>query len=217
MKTMKSIIIIVINLMLCSGLHAQPSGGHFFLGGNIGISRSVEKKEFNGNTYDDITTTSYYVHPKAGIFLGKKFAIGALIGYNGSTNKDPDAELYEYTSNVYNLFSFGPFFRYYIIAGKGGLFVESELTAGIGNTKRIYNEGVDYKGTITQFKVGIAPGVYYSITEKITLEATIGWLGYMNYSDRYNPLFDDDKKNSFNYTGVYLNPSTFSFGSIIVF
>jgi hypothetical protein len=213
---MKQIIIIVACFLQVIAIQAQPSGGSFFLGGTVGFSMSADKDVLNGNIDDKTTQYRYFAMPQAGFFIGERIAIGARIGYSGQTYKNSPAETIQ-TVSYNNMLSFGPFFRYYVVNNKGGIFIESLMTAGLGNYKLGFSEGELDNFNTYQITVGIVPGIYYFITEKLAVEARIGWLGYSFQTYQDDNLFDGDQKSNYNSTGISINPSSISFGTVFVF
>jgi hypothetical protein len=216
--TMKHYMLFLFIFFTGIAVNAQHSGGLFFTGGTLGFSREVNKSESGSSTVKNSINTSYNFLPTAGIFLGERFALGVRVGYTGSVYKIPEPVINQYESTISNLFSMGPFFRYYVLSGKGGIFAEASFTAGFGNITLHYYEAddLDRKGNITKISVCVSPGIYYYITPKIAIEAGIGCLGYENSTLRYNDLFEPDTRYTNNNFRFEINPFSFSVGAIVL-
>jgi len=201
---MKKFIVLLMALTAAGYLQAQPSAGNLFVGGSVGFSTSIDKTKSGGTTHKDATTLNITVLPMAGYFLSDRIAVGARLGVDAEITKRPDNVLEKSTNTS---FVINPFGRYYLISDKGGLFAEASVMVAPGSTKNHF-ENTTTKSNTMFFSVGVAPGVYYYITEKLALEAKFGWLGFeTNVSESGN-----DVKDINNFFGLDISPDQFSFG-----
>jgi hypothetical protein len=204
---MKKIIIAAASLLLAVSVFSQPVRGKFFLSGNLSLYMMKNKTKTSGITEENLISTNIMVLPGAGYFLGEKLAVGTYLGVNGSIAKDPNPGLGEPGKYTNMLFMISPFCRYYLFAGKLGMFAEATFESGFGKLKLEY-EGGSYEYPQMSFSIGISPVIYYYISERIALEGKIGWMGYEHeiVSD------EDENKDITNGFGIDLNPGGFIIG-----
>ncbi|MBN1414127.1 MAG: outer membrane beta-barrel protein [Bacteroidales bacterium] len=212
---MKQIIIGLLLAFASLAVNAQPARGKVLLGGNLGVTFRTSESETNGTSVTDSKTTSYSVLPLIGGFLGERSVLGGRIGVTGYTTKYPD----DISGGKFSSFTFeiDPFFRYYVISGTGGMFVEVSAGVGIGSHKRTYDnssfESLEYSHSIVSASGGFSPGVYYCLTPNILIETTIGWLGFSTIID----VDEDENTDTSREIGFDINPSAISFGVIFMF
>lgn len=208
---MKRISIIVLSFLITgSTVISQPSAGKLFFTGNLSVYSVKDKSKTGGTTEDNLVVTSITFLPGAGYFLNDRLAVGASLGIDVAIAKDPEPFIGEPDKYSQTMFYIGPFCRYYLIAGQGGIFAEASVEGGFGKDKVQY-EGGSVEGSLMNLIAGISPGVYYYITEKLALEAKIGWIGYQTeiVTD------EDDNKEITSGFGIDLFPSGFAFGLTI--
>lgn len=102
--------------------------------------------------------SSFSMAPEYGYFLSERNACGIELNYQFKKEKER------------HVVGLQPYFRRYLIAGQFGVFVDG--TAGVTYTK--YKEADDAWG----LKIGFIPGVDYQISERFSLQAKLGFLGY---------------------------------------
>ncbi|HBX19282.1 MAG TPA: hypothetical protein DEF88_02385 [Porphyromonadaceae bacterium] len=124
---------------------------------------------FWNNESGDRTTVS--VTPDIGYTLSNKWYLGVGIGYKYT--KQEDIKINSFTLNPYARYS-------YFAAGKVRLFVDG--TFGIANDKQ--------KGKDSDFawQIGLKPGVIIGLTERFSLAAHFGFLGYRDADNDINSL-----------------------------
>jgi hypothetical protein len=206
---MKRIIIIAFFVAGCIYAQAQPVAGTFFVGGELSFYTVTDKTKSDGTTYKNGSWLYLTLLPTGGYFISEKFAVGARIGVDVTVYKRPDADM---DKSVENTFVMNPFARYYILSGKGGIFAEASVSAGIGTYKEYYADETQKQNEMT-FSSGIIPGVYYYITEQIALEAKFGWFGFETEVTKD----ENDVKDITNYVGLSVVPESFTFGVTFTF
>ncbi|MBN1159142.1 MAG: hypothetical protein JXA61_07155 [Bacteroidales bacterium] len=207
---MKHIPIVIIMLLLGGKMLAQPASGKLFLGGNISVYSMKDKSRIDATTQDNEITTMISILPGAGYFPGDRLAVGAYLGVNAEITKYPEPMVGDPEKYTGLLYIVNPFLRYYLISGQGGIFAEASFKSSFGNAK-IHFTGGSFEYTVTQFSAGIIPGVYYYLTERLALEAKIGWMGF-----EIETLTDeDDNKNIISSFGFDIYPSNISLGVTI--
>jgi hypothetical protein len=137
------------------------SKGDFIVTGAFGVKSSSV-----GGT----SSTSFKILPSLGYFVSEKIAIGATLGYvqNGSGSGIGNAAT--------NDFIVGLFGRYYMkpksqftFFGQGLLSFVSSSPQGGGNSA-------------TTFGLGFSPGLNYFVSNRFSLEATFGEIGFKSTS-----------------------------------
>ncbi|HJZ39701.1 MAG TPA: hypothetical protein VJ203_04995 [Bacteroidales bacterium] len=201
---MKRIMFVII--MLAAGLYAgaQPVAGKFFVGGSLNIWASTDKSKVDGITFTDEKSFNFDFNPRLGYFVSDRIAAGIGLGFSNSVTKFPDDIPDKSTSSR---FYFEPFLRYYLISGKAGIFAEASVGTYVGKNKLYYDTTTDEWNNLGIF-AGVSPGVYYFITEKLALEAWIGWIGIETDVDK----FSDDDKDIYTEFQMSLYPSNISLG-----
>lgn len=112
--------------------------------------------------------TRITIMPEVNYDLSEKAAIGTEIGWDHKHE----------TGLTTNLFGIAPYLRCnFIKSGKVTLFVDGGFNLFAGKAT--------YKGadTSTTYGIGFKPGIAYSISEKCSLVAKFGFLGYQGAND----------------------------------
>lgn len=160
--------------------------GDLFVTGSIGIG-----SEATG----DNKTSSFNFSPRLGYFATENIALGVALGYStGKTEAPatPDVDVSE--------FSIGAFGRYYVTPA---------------NSFSIFGElGVDYinskieaasEDTSNAFRIGLAPGVNYFVSDNFALEAKFGILSYRTDKPDADGVESTDSFNfGLNFTDINL-------------
>ena len=124
-----------------------------YVGGTAGFWR---------NDKDDLGLTAFSVAPEVGYNLDEKWAIGAELGYG----------YVKAQSEKLNVLHFSPYARYTCYeTGIVRLFLDGGL--GIASVK--VNGASDRENG---FEIGVKPGVAIKLTDKFSLIAKVGFLGY---------------------------------------
>ena len=189
---------------------AQPTAGTIFVGGDIGLSVGKDKTKNDNTTTTNYKKTDYSFLPQAGYFIDDILAVGARVGMSGNVYKYEGNYSYDKVSSSY--FVLNPFARYYIINQKGGLFAEADMSFEFGTSKTVYNDNTDEDNSTNIF-LGMKPGVYYYISDRIVLQAFYGWFGYQSLINKE----DNDTKDINNTFGFDLSSNSFAFGFVYEF
>ncbi|MDE6859945.1 MAG: porin family protein [Duncaniella sp.] len=152
---MKKIFVLAVISIMAVCASAQD----IFVGGSVGAWRNGSDK-----------TTSITIAPEIGYNLSENWAIGTTVGYN-----------YIHTTGINtHLFSITPYARYsYFKSGMLNLFVDGGFGLGAGKSKY---EG-ESSDTAVTYEIGFKPGLALNITEKFSLVAHVGFLGYRGAND----------------------------------
>ena len=177
---------------------AQVSKGSFYIGGGVGYEKV---KIHDPLKYNNVTSPDCSFVPKLGYGLSRNWVLGALGTYDHDhiISKGPtltnelESEMYKGGIFARKFFPFNDQF---------GLFGESNLIYGSGNTSQITNGGSVEKWRQNSYSSAIYPGLYYKPTKNIFLEATVGKISYQ-YIVAIPPDGPNEKNKLF--TASFLN------------
>ncbi len=197
LRFMKKIAFIVTILSLFSlKTTAQITAGRIYLGGGLGFSSGSGKttvKTSNSTTeIKDPIRTTFEIAPGAGYILSDKFGVGLNFGFNSSTSKE-DSTNYSDKSTSSSFFV-NPYFRYYMMLEDNFGFTGTlNIRLGSGRSKSettIANITTTVEGPkLSSMSIGITPGIIYFPTNKIGLEANIGFLGFASSTSKQETVF----------------------------
>lgn len=185
MKIMKKFLVAAFMAVFAMTANAQ-----FWIGGQAGLGFQNYK-----NSAD---ITRFTIAPEVGYALNDKWDIAIAIGDEYSKAENSDAM---------NAFSVNPYVRYtFAKTGKVGFFLDGgfKLTAG-----DIYYDN-NALNDATQWGLSIQPGVKFAATDKLTLVAKLGGIGYRHTQD-------DSKVYKCSEFGVNANTYALSFGAYFAF
>ena len=186
-----------IVMMAVMAVAALSANAQVWLGGSFAL-------DFSKNTAKE-NMTSFEIAPEVGYNLSDKWAVAMALGF-GTTNNalvaldtDPMGEATIYGNKLpesLNYFKVAPYARFSFAKwDKVSLF----LDGGFGF--KFYN-----KERGSQFNVGINPGIAFTPTEKISLVARFGGIGYQKDSEKHGngSKFGIGLDNKINF-GVFYN------------
>ena len=134
---------------------AVTANAQVWVGGELGFNHTDYK-------HSDPDITSFVIAPEVGYSLSDKWDIAIALGDRYQKMKDHDA-----TNDIYvNPYARFTFFK----TGKVGFFVDGGFSILTGDSP-------------TEFGVGIRPGIKFAASDKVTLVASFGGLGYKNVED----------------------------------
>ena len=172
---MKKFLVMAVMAIMSLGASAQ-----WYAGGSLSYTHSKATVEEDGEVYD---------------VKGDKFTIAPELGYNLSENWAVGAALnYTWVKDAYNQFAINPYARYtYLRTELVSLFVDGGFGIGVFNPK----EG----DSTTIWSIGLKPGISLNFTERFSLVAHMGFLGYQDYDTRkvYGLNFDNNLSFGFYY------------------
>jgi long-subunit fatty acid transport protein len=165
---MKKVLLTAAAVLSLTFVNAQEEKGtgSGFSKGDVFITGAVG---YGTISTGDSKLTSFTLSPSVGFFVNENIAFGAVLGFNSSTLED----------SVTDAFSAGFFVRNYF-KPSAQFSVFAELKAAINNTKTESRTGAVIENELKTNGVGLAfaPGVNYFISDKFSIEATWGLLGY---------------------------------------
>lgn len=156
---MKRMIMWAIGLLvMVSAANAQLKKGDLIVGGNIGLTLNIGESEgFSDETDVDVT---FSLTPGVTYMLTDNWYIGGELGVSvgpGTTST----------------FTLGP---------SGGYYVPFNKTIGMMNTVGMGFGAVDKDFA---FSFGYAPGLLFSVSDKMYLSTSVGSLGYNSGSKSF--------------------------------
>ncbi len=141
--------------VLAVALISVTASAQVYLGGSFALDRNVSEN-----------ATEFTIAPEVGYNLNSNWAIGAGVGFN-----------HTYLSgNSANAFVISPYARYTYFRSSNNLvnlFVDGGFGLGFGQTKDKY-----MKISFTAYSIGFKPGIAFNLTEKFSIVAHAGFLGY---------------------------------------
>lgn len=164
-------------LMAIMAVAAVTASAQVYVGGSLGFS-SV--KPDGGKSQ-----TAFNINPEVGYSLSDNLAVGAVLGF-------------DYAKDAYTAFEVSPYVRYKAIQwDKVNIFLDGAV--GITSYKP------DGGSSATAWNVGIKPGIEFKATDKISLVAHMGFLGYEdNHKVDGTKSFGVNLHNDITF-GVYYN------------
>lgn len=179
-------------LIISTTTHAQLQEGSFFLSGQLGV-QSVNQ---DGGALlistpflvlgPDVSSTIVEVAPSLGYLFAANLAGGLELSYayTSTKQKQPPASSFfpQTQESTLRLFTFRPFMRYYKGFGDK-LGFQLDIFGGLGFGKstddRLVNGALEkVKENVSSFELGLNPGLYYFISPRFMVDASVGGIGY---------------------------------------
>ena len=214
MKFMKKLFLIIAIAVSVVGAKAQEGTWYLGLGGvspfggiesNLGTGVSLSPMTgFSSLTLkDDYKVTNFGIAPEVGYFINDQIAVGLGLFFTGSTYS-PDVD--GATDTKYTTFGFNPYVRYHFLA-KGDFKAYGQFNVAYASAK----PDTDGAKALNAFEVNVVPGVAYSLTDNVAINATFGSLGYATMGK----LKDNGVEASA--FGLNLDSSSLKFGITVAF
>ena len=148
---MKKFLLMAAMAVMSLGASAQD----WYTGGQVTFGRTTEQPS-------GVKSTQVTVLPEIGYNLTDNFAVGSVLGV--SYRKSGGEEK--------TVFKVNPYARYsYFKNDRVSLFVDGGVDFGIGRAKG---------STAVEYGIGLRPGISYNISQKLSLVAHVGFLGYQS-------------------------------------
>jgi hypothetical protein len=171
---MKKILMTLVVAAMAVSANAQ-----MYVGGGVGLGSSKWDTDGAENV------TSYKFIPEIGYNFTDDMAVGIAFGWQGSNKGGAKA------------FSMNPYFRYtFMKQGMVSVFADATVGYEHAYSNPKYN-GVARK-SIDTFGAGIKPGVAFNVTDKFSVVAHVGFLGWEQLKlDNY--VGGTEKKNNYGF------------------
>lgn len=196
-----------------ASVYSQLGQGTFKVGGEFTVSSAQEKTKSNNNTSDGPTSTSFVVMPELEYFLAENFSAGLGIGYSFDKATTTSGST-EYTSKR-GLFHLNPYVRkYFPLGNQVAFYGQAGLGFAAGTTKHETKVGSTTTTTETNsssLSLGITPGIILNLSEKISIEAGLGFVGYTSDVEK-SGSGNNEVKDITNRITFSVAPSYITFG-----
>ena len=168
-------------VMAVMAVAALNANAQVWVGGELELSGSHKV----GN---DKTESTFAIKPEVGYSLTDKIDVAIALGYSHLKNQTVTVDEYV-VRGTGNQFAINPYVRYkFVKAGNFFAFVDGGISYSTAHLNGV-------KNNINSFGVGIAPGIAYSVSNKVTLVSHLGDGLYFTHSWRK----DDYHKNSYGF------------------
>ena len=164
-------------LSICLTATAQIEKGRILASGSLGFNFSNYRDIEDGVTESDSKSTSFWLTPRAGIFITDAIMVGTAIGFSAGMTKYDDGDKYNYSS-----VSFTPFVRYYL---PQKFFGQLEVGPGIETDKWDFDSGTDDEDKYSLLIWSIGAGYAHFLNDNVSIEPMISFTS-TNYTDRDN-------------------------------
>ena len=198
---MQNFIITLILLLLSFFVSAQEepekfniAKGTWSLEGSLGINAGNSEEQSS-----EIKNFGFSLRPAAGYFFNDNLSAGLLLGYDHSSSKYKGPEGPRDVNN--RGFIIAPYLqKYFGISGAFAFNLTGSLEYNWSRNTSDYDNCLNCsENTRNIYAVVVRPGISYLLSDKFSLDANLGRLGY-NYSE----MEDEDQiyrtTNSFNFS-----------------
>jgi hypothetical protein len=175
---MKKILMTMVAVFAAMNMNAQV-----YVGGSVGFGSA---KAGSGDS-----ESTYKIVPEIGYNLNSEWAIGVALGYQKGTCNFGE---FDFNPGKTEVFMVSPYARYTALNSK---MVKVFFDGGVGFAS--------YKDLGSAFQVGLRPGIALKASDKISLVAHVGFVGFETFS----PKGDGDSSNAF---GLNLDGNNIMFG-----
>lgn len=205
---MKKVLFPLIFICLVSfNIFAQNKQGSLAIGGTLNLDLGSQKDKNANVTTDGPKTTGFTLIPSAEYFISDKFSAGIGIGYDSYRRKDVNGNNTTITSTGAPVIK--PFVRMYFPMGeKVSIFAQGSIYLEPGKTTTkttIANVTTSASNNDFTLRIGVTPGLSVSLSDKIALEATFGFIGYDHNSQENGP----NNSTTTNHVVFAIDPATF--------
>jgi outer membrane protein W len=206
-------VVLLIVAILPFKAFSQISQGSIVVGGSLGLSVEKEKTKSNGNTEDGPTSSTFKILPDVEYFISDNLSIGLGIGYSFNKSTE-DQGLTEYTYKT-GTFYLNPYLKkYFTLGDKAYFWGQAQIGMGFGTRTTEAKTGnitTSVDNDFSSLAIGITPGFRFDVTERIGLEAGIGFIGYTGETTK-SGSGNNEVKRSTNKMGFEFDPSYLTFG-----
>lgn len=210
---MKRIVILMFIALGPLKAFSQISSGSLVVGGAFSLSLSKDKTEQGSNTDEGPSRTYFSIIPDVEYFLADNLSAGMGIGYTLNRSKTENSNSEVITKD--GMFTISPYLKKYFSLGDRAYFYGQAL-ASFGFGKETIETKFSSSTLTTErnssiISIGIVPGFRYDISDKVGLEAGIGFLGFIHDVDKSKNGNTDrrDITNTFSFRFV---PNSLSLG-----
>jgi hypothetical protein len=210
---MKRIVFIILILVAPLKAFSQISSGSVIVGGEFSLSLSKDKSEQGGNTDDGPARTYFSIIPNVEYFLADNLSAGIGIGYKLNRSKSENS-----TTEIISkdgLFTIAPYLKKYFSLGDKAYFYGQAIASfGFGKETtetKSSSMTISVEENSSNFSIGIVPGFRYDISDKVGLEAGVGFFGFSQDVDK-SKNGNNERRDITNTFSFRLVPNALSLG-----
>lgn len=210
---MKRIVILMLVAMASFKGFSQISQGSVVVGGEFSISASKEKREQNGNTDEGPSRTYFSIIPNVEFFLADNLSAGIGLGYKLNRSKSESGSSEIISKN--GMITVAPYLKKYFSLGDRAYFYGQAIASfGFGKQTtetKFSSTTMSVEENTSNFSIGVVPGFRYDVSDKVALEAGVGFLGFSQDVEKSGSGNSEvrDITNSFRFSFV---PNALSLG-----
>jgi hypothetical protein len=164
----KILTLAVVAIASAFGVNAE----NWYVGGNFGIWHDSDSSvSLLDNQAVGTSSNAFYIQPEIGYNFNSQWAVGLGIGY--------EYKHYCGTKTSDNFFNFNPYARWSYFRTSNNLvqlFIDGTVGFGAG-VRDVDVDGYD-SHTACTWEVGFRPGVAFNLTDRFSIVAHLGFLGY---------------------------------------
>ncbi len=175
---MKKINSFILFTFLFTGLNLNAA--KLFVGGNLNLNSNSLSTTSGTTTVNGDSQFKWNFAPEVGYYLSDNLAIGLSLGIESSSVTSPISDTANsVTSSITWVVS--PFARYsFAKTGNFSFFGEGNLIIGGGSSQVTTGSTILQGPATSTFGIGVQPGIFYDLSDKVSLIATLGGLSYSN-------------------------------------
>ena len=173
---------------------AQLRPGSLFVSGSLSIVANNQNggQVFNSSplflSSSDVSATMVEVAPSLGFLISGNLAAGLELSYVHSSSKVEQSPTSSFfipgQESSLRLFTVRPFVRYYKPFGER-LGFQLDIFGGLGfgqsiSDRLVNSTIVEVKEDLSIFELGLSPGLYYFISPRFMIDASIGGIGVLS-------------------------------------
>ena len=163
-------------LILCAILSFSVPAlyGQYFTGGNIQISNSSSKSEYQTNVTENSNSFAFTLSPEFGKFLNDKLAIGFYLNLLYRSNQHgTDLIVTETTKGI----GLTPFIKYYAWSWNrfsvfGEAYAGAEFSKKTNNADNNTTDGPEW----SRYYFGFSPGLAFNLNDKLLFQTNLNFL-----------------------------------------
>ncbi|MFA6979505.1 MAG: outer membrane beta-barrel protein [Ignavibacteriaceae bacterium] len=201
------ILLFLVLTLVSSNLFSQSKSGTILIGGKVNYHTSTTENKIPGlsfNTSDKYT--EYSISPRLGYFVSDNAQLGIGLKYEKSKRENKPTIYGTSYDEKTSMFTITPSLRFYSgLIEKFGFYGEFEAAIGIGTMQKkdwderssYYGSMVEYDYDISENTISFNPGIYYKVTDKFSMELSIGGIYYSTLTTEVTkPAHYSGKKNT---------------------
>ena len=188
-----------------------------YVGGNLGFNTLSTSSTVGTTTTKGGSSSSLTLSPEVGYFLSDNLAVGVGVSFNSNSITTPITPT---TSSVAlnSTFMINPYARYFFYkSGSFSAFAEGSVGYGSMMSETTLGANTTKNPSTSIISVGIAPGIAYDLSDKFSLIAKLGNVGFQSSKKTTtNTIETTTTTSTTNVSNFGLNVglSSFTFGAI---